>query len=120
MQVRTQAGLVETIPMEYLHHGRTRVVSTPFEIDNNIHIRVAVDGRPYDPLVRMKADWEQLERTAPDAETLWGHLALEAMQIHQLAHDPAEIERWKKPIESASKPKWLQEAEEVWHSTGRL
>lgn len=106
--------------MEYLHRGRARVVSTPFPIDSNIHVRIAVNGRPFDPIVYTKPDWERLEKTAPDAETLWGLIASDIVQLHSLTHDQREIEQWKKPYDPSNQPKWMQEALEVWGANGRI
>jgi hypothetical protein len=115
VQVRTQAGLVETIPMEYLHKGRPRVVPTPFEIDHQIHIRLAVDGRQFEPFVLSKPSWEEMVRTAPDEATLFDSLIPYAEFSTSVKRDRGKIvKQWSAEAQQQEQPKWLQEAKEIW------
>ena len=101
--------------MSYEHHGRNRTVSTPFEIDDQIHIRLAVNGFPHEAFVLPKFSWQEMTSTAPDEGTLLASLVPYAEFSTSMKKEPEKVkEKWSAKQKTEEMPKWMQEAAEIW------
>ncbi len=103
--------------MSYLDHGRYRTVGTPFEIDNQIHIRLAINGVPHEAFVLPRHAWDEMVATAPDESTLLMSLAPYAEFSSEMKRAPTQTVEKYSAVPGAdvgTMPKWMEEAAEIW------